>query len=67
MVGEAFDGVLDPRKLRALAIRPDFCVGLEQRPCGFKSVGQFGGNDDVLWRHDVDAMRQRGPDEVGVD
>ncbi len=28
---------------------------------------QFGGDDDVLWAHHIDAIGQRHPGEVGID
>ena len=68
VAGQGVDLAVERGRFGAVAVRPDL------RPSSFSSaravanaVGEFGGDDDVLRRDDVDAMGERRADQVGVD
>ena len=50
-----------------MAVRPDLSLRHEVRPRGRKCLDQFRGDDDVLGQHDIDAMRKRRADKIGVE
>jgi hypothetical protein len=65
---ESLHRTIDAREiLRALAMDPDFRCGLQRRQDGEERLEQFGRDDNVLGRDDIDAMRERRPHEVGVE
>ena len=63
---ELFDRVIDALKLVA-AVRPNLRVAHELRRCAPELLAQFGGDDDVCRRDDVDAMGERDAAQLGVD
>ena len=68
VAGQGVDHAVDlGSEPAAFAMRPDLRLGLQQRPRGGEAFGELGCDHDVLGLDDVDAMGERGADQVGVD
>ena len=66
--GEAVDRAVDAREIGVgIAVQPDLGVAGEVRARARKRIEQFRGDHDVLGADHIDAVRQCGPGQVGVE
>ncbi len=69
VAGQAFDRRVDARQVgrRCIPVQPDLGAAAQMRACTGERPQQVRGDDDVGRGHHVDAVRQRGAGEVGVE
>ena len=66
--GEAVEIAIHAREIGiCVAMKPNLGIAGDVRLRAGERLEQFGGDDDVLWAHHIDAIGQRHPGEVGID